>query len=137
MTVDARAVARGAGKNLLAALGGLLQPVFLLVAASLYGAEAFGLYMIGYAIVDLSSKAATFGFDKALMRFLPLSSHDKAAKVAVVCTALRGTLLASGLLTFGLVLAAGLLARFFHHDALGSVIRLLAPAVIGAALVGL
>jgi O-antigen/teichoic acid export membrane protein len=125
MADDAAAVARGAGVNLVGMLARLLHPLFVFVAAGLYGSTSFGVYMLAWAIVDVCAKAATFGVDKGLMRFVPITDEiDR-----VLATALRVTVVGAGSVSLLLALAAGPIARFYQIPELALVIRLLAPVV--------
>jgi O-antigen/teichoic acid export membrane protein len=130
--LDAAAVARGAGANLLGMLARLLRPVFLIVAASLFGSVSFGVYILAWAIVDLAGKVAAMGLDKALMRYLPLAGAER---TEILAHALRGVLCGSLAISAALLAAAAPLARFYRMPALFSVLALLAPAVASTAVV--
>jgi O-antigen/teichoic acid export membrane protein len=131
MADDAAAVARGAGVNLVGMLARLLHPLFLFVAAGLYGSTSFGVYMLAWAVIDVCGKAATFGVDKGVMRFLPIADNVD----ALLSSCLRIAIVGAGASSLLLMIAAGPIARFYRIPEIREVMMLLAPTVTTTAVV--
>lgn len=73
---DALTIVRGAAVNFIGTLARLTKSVSFIVLTRLFGAEVFGLFMLGWTIVDLVSKAGQFSLDKGLVNFIPRLRED-------------------------------------------------------------
>ena len=73
---DASTIARGAAVNFIGTVARLIKSVSFIVLTRLFGAEIFGLYMLGWTIVDLVSKVGQFSLDKGLVNFIPRLRED-------------------------------------------------------------
>lgn len=73
---DATAIARGAAVNFIGTVARLSKSVSFIVLTRLFGAEVFGLYMLGWTIVDLVGKVGQFSLDKGLINFIPRMRGD-------------------------------------------------------------
>lgn len=62
-------VRRGAAITLLGRISGVANGVFIFVAKFLFGAEQFGLFMLGFFVVDLLSRFVVGGFADAVTYF--------------------------------------------------------------------
>ena len=67
---DAVDLARGTGVNLLGNLGKVTRPITYAFAARVFGAEALGLFILAWSVVDIISKLAVFGLDVSLVKFV-------------------------------------------------------------------
>ena len=68
---DASTIARGAAVNFIGTVARLTKSVSFIVLTRMFGAEIFGLYMLGWTIVDLVAKVGQFSLDKGLINFIP------------------------------------------------------------------
>ncbi len=73
---DASTIAAGAAVNFIGTLARLIKTVSVIVLTRLFGAEVFGLYMLGWTIVDLVDKFGHFALDRGLVNFLPRYRDD-------------------------------------------------------------
>lgn len=104
---DASTIARGAAVNFIGTVARLIKSVSFIVLTRLFGAEIFGLYMLGWTTVDLVSKVGQFSLDKGLVNFIPRLREDGETEAIhrTIAQALGvGLLLSAGI---GAVLYAG------------------------------
>jgi O-antigen/teichoic acid export membrane protein len=100
-TDDVGALHRGAIANLAGHGARFAQPLLLLAAARLYGAEAWGLFVAGQAAYALLAKLALLGLEKGLVFWVPRASRAgrslgvRASAVRVFGAALPLSLLAA------------------------------------------
>ncbi|MBM3262064.1 MAG: flippase [candidate division Zixibacteria bacterium] len=76
-TSDAAVIARGVSVNILGTLARVIKSIAFIILTRLFGAEVFGLYVLSWSVIDLTSKLGTFGMDKGTLRFVPQYLHDE------------------------------------------------------------
>lgn len=113
--LDLATLSRGVGVNLLALFSKLGRPAFYLLAARLYSTASYGLYYLAWTWVNLFSRFAFFGLDKALLRQVAHHQSRDEKQRALGCV--RTALFAGGVLS--LVVSLGC---FLFSDALGVLI---------------
>jgi O-antigen/teichoic acid export membrane protein len=130
---DAKDITKGAAVNLLGEIAKGLKPAYLAVITRLYGVEAFGLYSLGWALIDLMSHLGTFGLDKGLIRFLPQHRKEKdpaAGAHEIIAAALVIGLIASLIVTLLVFLCAPVFStRIFHKPSLTPVLKIFCLAI--------
>ncbi len=134
---DASAIARGAAVNFIGTVARLTKSVSFIVLTRLFGAEIFGLYMLGWTIVDLVVKVAQFSLDKGLINFIPRMREDgkKDAIHRIIAQALGvGLLLSVGVGAALYVGAPALAEGLLEKPRLTGMLRLLA---VGLPLIAL
>jgi O-antigen/teichoic acid export membrane protein len=98
---DVGALHRGALANLAGHAARFAQPLLLLAAARLYGAEAWGLFVAGQAGYALLAKVTLLGLEKGLVFWVPRASRAgrslgvRAAATRVLAAALPAGVLAA------------------------------------------
>lgn len=134
------ALARGGGitvgGNL---LGRFLRFLSSLVLVRLLDVTSFGLFTLGFMIVQLAGYLAMLGMDKGLLRYIPMHIRrgDPDAARGVTADALTiGTVL-SLVIAVGIFLVRDLFAVAFDKPGLGEQLAVLAWAVPGFTIVGL
>ena len=113
--LDLATLSRGVGVNLLALFSKLGRPAFYLIAARLYSTASYGLYYLAWTWVNLFSRFAFFGLDKALLRHV--AHHQSRGEKQRALGSVRTALLAGGVLSLGVSLGC-----YFFSDALGGLI---------------
>ena len=137
---DAEEVVKGSGVNFLGNFGKLSKSLYFIIITRFVGAEVFGLYTLGWSLVDLVSKLGLFGLDRGVIRFV--SQHrtegDDAGAHRTVGQALALGLAASLVVTAALWVAAPwTAASVFHHPELASILRVLGlsiPFLVGSTI---
>ncbi|MBI4551865.1 MAG: oligosaccharide flippase family protein, partial [Candidatus Latescibacteria bacterium] len=74
---DAKVIAKGAGVNLLGTLARTIKSASFILMTRLFGAEVFGLYVLGWSVIDLLSRFSMFGLEKGVMKFAIQHRVDK------------------------------------------------------------
>ena len=131
-STDASDIAAGAAVNFFGTLARLIKAVSVIVLTRLFGAEVFGLYMLGWTIVDLVDKFAHFALDRGLVNFLPRyrDDGDTAAIQKTIAQALGVGLILSTLAGAALYICAPLLAEgLMDKPRLTGMLRLLSLAM--------
>lgn len=64
---DARDLRRGVTINMVGYVIKLAHPVLLAVATQLYGAERFGVFVVGQAAIMMLARVCLFGLDKGIL----------------------------------------------------------------------
>ena len=113
--VDLATLSRGVGVNLLTLFSKLGRPAFYLIAARLYSPASYGLYYLAWTWVNLFSRFAFFGLDKALLRHVAYHQSREEKNRALGC--IRTALLAGGVLSLAVSLGCVLFS-----DSLGGLI---------------
>ncbi len=113
--LDLATLTRGVGVNLLTLFSKLGRPAFYLIAARLYSPASYGLYYLAWTWVNLFSRFAFFGLDKALLRHL--AYHQSRGEKQQALGSVRTALFAGGVLSLGVSLGC-----FLFSDALGGLI---------------
>ena len=113
--LDLATLSRGVGVNLLTLFSKLGRPAFYLIAARLYSPASYGLYYLAWTWVNLFSRFAFFGLDKALLRHL--AHHQSRGEKQRALGSVRTALFAGGVLSLGVSLGC-----FLFSDALGGLI---------------
>lgn len=113
--LDLATLSRGVGVNLLALFSRLGRPAFYLLAARLYSTASYGLYYLSWTWVNLFSRFAFFGFDKALLRQVAYHQSRGEKQRALGCV--RTALFAVGVLSLGVSMGC-----YLFSDALGGLI---------------
>ena len=130
---DWRDIKRGARLNFLGILARSPRALYLILVARLFGSEMLGLYLLGWAVVDVCSKFGIFGLDRGLLRFLP-SRADAARRperARLVRTALLMGLVTSSMTAAGLYLLAPIFGEILlNQPAVVSGLRILSLAVV-------
>ena len=129
---DALTIVRGAAVNFIGTLARLTKSVSFIVLTRLFGAEVFGLYMLGWTIVDLVAKVGQFSLDKGLVNFIPRLREDgnTGAIHRTIAQALGVGLLLSAVTGAALFLGAPALAEgLLEKPRLTDMLRLLAVAL--------
>ena len=129
---DASTIARGAAVNFIGTVARLTKSVSFIVLTRLFGAEIFGLYMLGWTIVDLVAKVGQFSLDKGLVNFIPRLRGDGDADAIhrIIAQALGVGLLLSAAVGAALFIAAPALAEgLLGKPRLAGMLRLLAAAL--------
>ncbi len=134
MTVrsDASTIARGAAVNFIGTVARLSKSVSFIVLTRLFGAEIFGLYMLGWTIVDLVAKVGGFSLDKGLVNFIPRLREDghTGAIHRIIAQALGVGLLLSGAAGAALFIGAPAVAEgLLEKPRLTGMLRLMAVAL--------
>lgn len=137
---DAEEVVRGSGVNFLGNFGKLSKSLYFIIITRFVGAEVFGLYTLGWSLVDLVSKLGLFGLDRGVIRFV--SQHrtegDDAGAHRTLGQALALGLTASIFVTAAFWAAAPwAAASVFHHPELASILRVLGlsiPFLVGSTI---
>jgi O-antigen/teichoic acid export membrane protein len=129
---DVVKVAKGAGTTLIG--GSLGKGLFLLshiLIARLLGAEAFGLYSLGFAAAKMSSVIACLGLDTGGMRFVSIYRlHDSPRLKGTMLAATGLPLLIGSLVGAGLYVSAALMAQqVFHKPELAGVLEQFALSI--------
>jgi O-antigen/teichoic acid export membrane protein len=98
-----QAVARGAGINMLGeVIGAAGAPLLYLVISWVLGPKILGTYILVTYYIALFLRVAVLGFDKGVLRHIPIaraSSEPKVAQASVLGTALRWTAALSLIIT--------------------------------------
>ena len=131
----AQAITRGARANaagLLLRLGARLA--FLFVAARLFGAQAFGNYVLAVALVELAVSLGSLSTKKTLFPILDRAAQGAARPVFHYVLDAAGMVLAASLV-LALVLAG--LGKALAPPDVARVLALVAPAIAGQALLDL
>ena len=112
---DLATLSRGVGVNILTLLSRLGRPVFYLLAARLYSTASYGLFFLAWTWVNLFSRFAFFGLDKALLRHV--AHHHSRGETHRALGGVKTAFFAGGILS----LAVSLVCVLFS-DALGGLI---------------
>lgn len=129
---DAAVIAKGAGVNLLGSLAKVIKSTLFIFLTRLFGAEIFGLYILAWSVIDLVSKIGSFGFDKAILKFVVQHRTDRNEQ-AVRRT--MGQTFALGLMVSGAIsilvyyAAPGISETLFEKPAMTGMLRMLAWTV--------
>ena len=110
---DAIDLARGTGVNLLGNLGKISRPVTFMFAGRVFGAEALGLFLLAWSVVDFLSKLAVFGLDVSIVKYVTRHRLKEAPDevYAALGQAFTLGLTASLCVTMGLALLAPWIAE--------------------------
>lgn len=95
------------------------------ILARLLGAESLGKYQLGLVVVQITTIFCVIGFDKGLMRYLPLFELDTPGRIRrLLASNLLITLALSLFFSLLIYLSAPLLANYyFKSEAMASVLR--------------
>lgn len=129
---DVKDIAKGAAVNVFGEILKSLKPIYLVVITRLFGAGAFGLYTLAWAVIDLVSNLGGFGLDKGLIRFLPQhrNTRDEAGAHRIIATALAIGVVVSLIATAVVYLGAPLISEtIFQKPGLVPVVKVLCLAI--------
>lgn len=120
-------------------LGRFLRFLSSLVMVRLLDVTSFGLFTLGFMIVQLTGYLAMLGMDKGLLRYIPMyvRREDRDAARGVTSDALTIGMGLSIVLAVGLFLLRDLFAFAFDKPGLSELLAVLAWAVPGLTVVGL
>ncbi len=129
---DAEEVVRGSGVNFLGNFAKISKSLYFLIVTRFVGAGGFGLYTLGWSLIDLVGKFGLFGLDRGVVRFVARHHSDGDAQAAhrTVGQALGMGLIASLIVT-ALVWAAApwAAATVFHKPELSPILRILSLTI--------
>ncbi|MBI4553753.1 MAG: oligosaccharide flippase family protein [Candidatus Latescibacteria bacterium] len=129
---DARVIAKGAGVNVLGNLAKLVRPMSSILMTRLFGVEVFGLYTLGWSVIDLLSKVGLFGLDKGVVKFVVRyrsDGNDDAVYRTLGQSLLIGLIVSMGMATLLSVIAPLLSSHVFSKPELTSMLRVLACSI--------
>ncbi len=129
---DTEEVIRGSGVNFLGKLGRVSKSLYHILVARLVGAEVFGLYTLGWSLIELVGRFGLFGLDRGVVRFVSQRHGDWDARAAhrTIGQALALGLVASLSVTALAWAAAPWAATtVFHKPELSSILRVLALTI--------
>jgi O-antigen/teichoic acid export membrane protein len=135
-SADARHAARSAFWQTLTVLGHGLLPLQRMLVSRLLGQGLYGTYRVASDLVELLARTGMVGSDKGLLRFLAGDrvAGDHAAAAETAGSGLRLAAAAGLALAVALAAAAPALAAAWAIPELGSMLRVMAPAVLAADL---
>lgn len=129
---DIAKVASGAGISFIGSIAGkCLWFVCQVIIARSFGAEVFGLYILGLVVLKFSGLLARLGLHAGAMRFVSIYRNDNPSKV-------KGTIISATLISFingiligGIVyVSAGFIAEtIFHNPVLTDIIKTFAVCI--------
>lgn len=129
---DAKVIAQGAGVNFLGTLAKTIKSTSFVLMTRLFGTEVFGLYIMGWSVIDLLSKVGTFGLDKGVVKFV-VQYHNDQNEDAVHRTLGQAVLIGltmSAMVTGLVYLAAPFIAdRIFHKLELTRILQVFAFSI--------
>jgi len=97
----------------------------------------YGTFALAVAVVGLLAIPSDLGISWSAARFIAFHHGDRTAITQVISTALRLKLVVSGLISLGIVAAAGTIARAYHQPGLAWPIRGLGIGLFGWSLFSL
>lgn len=114
---DIEKVAKGSGISLLGGVVGKgLFIIIQIVIVRLFGAEVFGLYILGLAVARLIEVLSRFGLDFGSMRFVSIYHKNDAARTkGTILSTLFMSFLGSVVMVIALYFSAGFIADTFFH----------------------
>ena len=114
---DVEKVAKGSGISLLGGVVGKgLFIIIQIVIVRLFGAEVFGLYILGLAVARLIEVLSRFGLDFGSMRFVSIYHKNDAARTkGTILSTLFMSFLGSVVMAIALYFSAGFIADTFFH----------------------
>ena len=130
---DVKDIAKGASVNLIGVIVRSFNFIFYLLLARLYGADATGLYLLGWSTVDISSKLGILGLDRSMLKFVAeaQTAKDDAAMYRHIAHALQLGIMFALIVTVILELLAPVITvRMLDRPELLPIFRLMAPGVI-------
>jgi len=125
---DAEEVVRGSGINFLGNFGKLSKSLYYVVITRFLGAEAFGLYTLGWSLIDFTGKFGLFGLDRGVLRFVSQRRIEGDAEGCAVCEEFPVRVWAA---------APWVAAPVFHHPELSPILRILGlsiPFLVGSSI---
>lgn len=129
---DLKKVAKGAGISLAGSFVGRgLWFVSQVVVARYFGAEVFGLYILGFTVLKVSELLARFGLNTGAMKFVSIYRKDHPEKVKGVLLGAAGLSFSIGILVAAIVFfCSGLIAvNIFNNPELQKIIEVFAVCV--------
>jgi len=123
---DIKKVARGAGTSFFGiATGRAFWFLSQVIIARFFGAEVFGLYVLGFTVLKMTELLARLGLHAGAMRFVSIYRNDDPGKVKGVLISALLISFANGIFIGGLVyFFAGFISEsIFHKQELTDVIR--------------
>ena len=70
-------LAKGAGVNTLGIFAKALNPLFFILITRIYGPEVFGVYLLGYTILEMSVYFTLAGYQDGVLLFVSRHIHDR------------------------------------------------------------
>ncbi len=126
-------IAKGAGVIFVGSIVGTgLRYLFEIIVARNIGAELFGIFFIGLAILKISEIVSTFGLHRGVLRYTAIfwSEKDRERTKGAIIFSLRATGISGIILGILIILLSKYLAlNIFHKIDLITVLRLFAIAV--------
>jgi O-antigen/teichoic acid export membrane protein len=136
---DARHAARSGIVQVLTTLLQAVTAATQVVFARLFGPATYGAYQASLAVVELASRGAPAGADKAMLRYVAAgrAAGDPEAVRRALGTGLRLCAAASAVLTLLLAVGANPIARALQVPSLAPAVRILAflPVFVGVLLI--
>ena len=129
---DAVDLARGTGVNLLGNIGKFTRPLAFVFAGRVLGAEAVGLFVLAWSVVDFLSKLAIFGLDVSIVKFISKRRLEETPGQVhlVMAQAFSISVVTSLTVAIAIVVASPWIAeRIFDMPALATPLRVLAIGV--------
>lgn len=131
-TDDLKKVAKGAGITFAGSFVGRgLWFICQVVVARSFGAEVFGMYILGFTVLKVSELLARFGLNTGAMKFVSIYRKDHPEKVKGVLLGAAGLSFSIGLLVAAFVfLSSGFIAvSIFNNPELQKIIQVFAACV--------
>jgi O-antigen/teichoic acid export membrane protein len=73
-------IARGAGVNILGAVGKLATPIFFIAITRLYGPDVMGVFFMAYAMITIVASLAVSGLNDAVLLFVSKAYEEEPEK---------------------------------------------------------
>ena len=129
---DGSVIAAGAFINFIGTVARLSKTFAFIIITRLFGAEIFGLSMLGWTIIDMLGKVGQFSLDKGLINFIPRYRKDKdvVSTYRVIVQALGISLTLSMLVATVLFFSASSIAEnILNKPRLTGILQLLSIAM--------
>ena len=127
---DSEEVIRGSGVIFLGKFGRISKSLYQVLVARLVGADIFGLYTLGWSLIELVGRFGLFGLDRGVVQFVSGRPGDGQARARTIGQALALGGIA-GLVVTALVWAVApwAAASVFHKPELSPILRVLALTI--------
>jgi O-antigen/teichoic acid export membrane protein len=110
--------------------------IFMVVLTRYYGVEAFGLYSLGFVVMNMNSILTRLGIDSSAVKFIPSFGLDKQKINAFYLKGISLVFILSCIISLMLYFSAGFLSEVvFKKDALGIYIQSFAISLIFFSLI--
>lgn len=133
---DSRYAVRSGALQLLYVMAQVLQSLYHLLIARLFGPAIYGLYAGALSVVLVLVRLSVFGNDKGMYRFIASyhENQDEGQETRALGSGIKINLLIACLMVVGTILAAQPLARLVGKPEVAPFLTGLAPALLGTSL---